>query len=510
MLKKMKLDFQSIPKICINLKRNHARRAAVREEFLKHGLQVEFFEAVDKKDIVVPELSPKKHEGAAAAGILACAMSHIAVIKLAKERGYPAVCVFEDDVVLCDDFRERIKYVEQLQEFDFDIFCLGGHFSKQIQNTDAESTRWNNILKIKHCNGTYGLIFTEKTYEFILRNWTYAYGSDQFYSDHVYHQFKTYAFVPFLVGCTKSVSDITESSFGYENIGWYYQQEALLKREYQNVSVPKQSVEVPRLPSRDLTDCTFIIPVRIDSEDREFNFLQVIQYLCDNFETNIIIKESDIDSKVAHLLKRINVKNCKVTHLYELTDSDIFHRTRLLNEMLRQVNTEVTINYDVDVMLLPEAYIHARDRITKEGYDLIYPYGKDMAQVQIKFPNKQNYQGEDLFNTQYASEWGSLCGHVQFFKTSSYISGFMENEEFISYGAEDRERMNRFIRLGYKVDWCSEYRVYHIEHVRGKNSSVQNPFFPHNEGLYSRLYQMNVEQILEYYRTEAKYLEKYK
>src|SRR5690606_19122390 len=189
----MQLNFEKIPKLCINLKRNTARKQGVTEEFNKVGLDVQFFEAVDKLNIKVPEVSVKLKESNAA-GILACAMSHIEAIKLAQKNNWPAVCVFEDDVVFCKEFKDRVRYIENLPDFGFDILCLGGHFSnKEISGQEAERTQWQNVYKINKMNGTYALIFTEKVYDFILRNWNFNFGADEFFSNHVYARFKTYA-----------------------------------------------------------------------------------------------------------------------------------------------------------------------------------------------------------------------------------------------------------------------------------------------------------------------------
>ena len=43
-------------------------------------------------------------------------------------------------------------------------------------------------------------------------------------------------------------------------------------------------------------DVTFIIPVRFDSEDRRRNFKICIDYLLNNFDTNIIVLESDTEN----------------------------------------------------------------------------------------------------------------------------------------------------------------------------------------------------------------------
>ncbi len=220
---KMKLNFKNIPKWCINLKRNPVRKIEVSKEFSHHGIEVEFFEAVDKRDIQVPETSVKSKE-ATASGILACAMSHIAVIKMAKEKKLPAICIFEDDVVFCDDFKSRIKYLEKIQ-VDFDIFCLGGHYPgrNDWHIHHASKTDFDHVYKVKEMGGTYAYILTEKTYDFILRNWNFNWGMDEFYSNFVYRQFNTYAMTPFCCGHAKSKSDITEiMDWQYENVGWFF------------------------------------------------------------------------------------------------------------------------------------------------------------------------------------------------------------------------------------------------------------------------------------------------
>lgn len=248
-------------------------------------------------------------------------------------------------------------------------------------------------------------------------------------------------------------------------------------------------------------DVTFIIPVRIESLDRQFNFLRVMQYLCNTLETNIIIKECDVSSKCELLLKKVFTNNSIITYLFEKSDNPIFHRTRFLNEMLSQVSTPCVVNYDADVMLQPEAYVAARDAILKDGYDLVYPFMKGDGQIQINFPNKENYNGEDLFDPKYHSSWSSVAGHCQFFNTKSYIEGFAENLNFQSYGAEDRERMERFNTLGYKVTWLP-FKVYHIEHSRGVNSSPSNPHFHSNEKLYYDLIKLSKEELIDYYQKQ--------
>ncbi len=516
----MTLNFASLPKFCISLK-NSPRRRVVQKEFDKLNMHVTFFDAIDKKTLTVPELSPKlkiESDRGHVDGILACMMSHVALIKKAKELNLPAIVIMEDDVVFSDDFRERISYIESL-DLDFDFFSLGGHFQHPIaeympNESDARITPHKHIFKVLHQGGTYSYIITEKVYDFVLRNCTYHYGADQFYSDNVYHRFNSYAFVPFLCGSRGGVSEITGSDMVYKNIDWYYSPDKIngLTKETltPKIITVQRIVPIRQTSAINLLDCTFISAVRIDSKDREFNFLRVIQYLCDNFSTNIIIKESAKYSRIVEILPWIDRKECSIEHIFEQSDDATFHRTRFLNEMLCVVKTPVCINYDVDILMEPKAYVAARDKVIMDGYDLIYPFalGEDI-QKQVTVPEhiKNNYKGENLFNPEWQKPWVSYCGHCQFFNTDSYIEGGMENEEFLSYGPEDRERCERFHRLGYKVVWLDAV-IYHIEHSRDSNSSVSNPHFHHNEALLNRLREMSVPQLVEYYKN-VDYIKKY-
>lgn len=257
----------------------------------------------------------------------------------------------------------------------------------------------------------------------------------------------------------------------------------------------------------DLLDVTFVISCRIESSDREFNFRKVIQYLCDNFYTNIFIKEVDSIARAENLLLLINTQGCDVQYFFEVDNSNSWHRPRYINELLHKVKTQITCVYDYDCLFYPEAYVYARNRI-KDGCDLVYPYMDDPSkgQVRINFPDKSDFTS-DLFNSKYHELAGAKCGFAQFFNTKSYRDGGMENENFQSYCPDDVERMQRFIKLGSKVEW-SPFQCFHIEHSRGINSLPNNPHFTNGQALCHQLGNMSKQQLIEYYNSQE-YLKKY-
>ena len=237
----MQLNWKKIPKYCISLERSKERRVLSLREFMRVGLRVVFFDAVDRETLVLPELSPKMGSDKAheynAVGAYACMLSHLWLMKQAIAEDREAIAVFEDDAILCEDFTDRIGYIERTG-VDFDMLLLGGHFDANPPGTlvgAAQGTNHNHIFQVIAAGGTYGYVITRKVMEFCVRNLHYGFGIDQFFSDVVYKRFNCKAFVPFLVGCRPCVSEITGSFWKYDAIDLYYQHAPVdLDEEYSN------------------------------------------------------------------------------------------------------------------------------------------------------------------------------------------------------------------------------------------------------------------------------------
>jgi hypothetical protein len=265
----------------------------------------------------------------------------------------------------------------------------------------------------------------------------------------------------------------------------------------------------------DLTEATFIIPIRIESNDRLRNVITTTAFLLENFDTNIIIKEVDSESIFKNvalpILKNILDVDVKIHHIYEKSDSPSFHRQKVLNEMIAAADTEIVVNYDCDVLLPLESYHEAYISILHHTHDVIYPYGQGMYQKQVPasdevvsdFLQSMDYSILDSNSTISTSDFG----WAQFFNRQVYIDGGMENENFVAYAPEDKERFYRFTTLDYNVGRIDDY-VYHLEHSRGQNSWINNPHMNTNNNEWEKVQNMNKEQIKEYY-SKQEYLKKY-
>ena len=270
----------------------------------------------------------------------------------------------------------------------------------------------------------------------------------------------------------------------------------------------------------DLKDTTFIIPVRIESEDRIRNIITVLCYLLDNFDAKVILKEVDQEPIFEEeLLPQIteyvgdSIKN--LTHVFEQSDDPVFYRMQILNEMIDMADTPVIANYDGDVLFKPETYVNSV-KMVEDGYDIVYPYGFGEYQKQVFaddelvsefLSNDCDFSILDSKSKMYDAQYG----HVQFLNRKSYIEAGMENENFRGSSPEDKERYYRFEKMGYKIGRIDD-EVYHLEHSRGRNSwphSIEgNPYMRENFGVWETLQKMDKKQLVDYYSTQE-YLKKY-
>ena len=272
----------------------------------------------------------------------------------------------------------------------------------------------------------------------------------------------------------------------------------------------------------DLKDCTFIIPVRIESEDRLRNIITTCCFLLENFHTTVIVKEVDTKSvfeeeAFPQIAEYIEGFTTNLLHVFEKSDDPVFYRMRYLNEMLAVCTTDIVANYDCDVLLPISSYMRAKDMIADGPCDMVYPYGFGNWQKQVHADDElvseflSNDCDFDILKKK-SNDYDAQYGHVQFIKKQSYMDAGMENENFRGSSPEDKERFHRFTTLGYNVGRIRDW-VYHLEHSRGQNSwpnSVQgNPYMQENLALWERLEKMDRKELKEYYDTAA-YQNKYK
>tara|TARA_R110002020_G_scaffold475301_1_gene709514 strand:- start:8273 stop:9058 length:786 start_codon:yes stop_codon:yes gene_type:complete len=225
----------------------------------------------------------------------------------------------------------------------------------------------------------------------------------------------------------------------------------------------------------DLSDTTFIIPLRIDTIKRLENTLLVVDFLLKNFNTKINIVEASRYN--SNLLERLLPES--VNYLFVEDFDSIFHRTKYINQMVMQTRTKFVSVWDTDIIVPPEQLIETLKILRAGEADFISPYKEKffdtsfiMRELYIKTKDistlKMNVgKMKELYKPK-------PVGGVFFVNKEKYIEAGMENEKFYGWGREDGDRVNRWNILGY-VHIHLEGCLFHLTHERGVNSNFHSP-----------------------------------
>ena len=260
-------------------------------------------------------------------------------------------------------------------------------------------------------------------------------------------------------------------------------------------------------------DLTFLIPTKIETEDRLRNIISSVSYLLKHIPAKVIVKEVSNHPTfqfraIPEIRKYVDTSN--LTYLYEESSEPWFCKSKVLNDLIVASDTKVIANYDVDCILPLSSYHHAYDAINNDHADVVYPYGCGIYQWKAEY-DLQIY--EEFVNTldtsildKKKSLSNSTIGWTQFINRQVYIDSFMMNENFISWGCEDDEFYYRMSVLGNRIARIDNY-VYHLEHSRTNNSWFSNPNFNNNYQLWNQIKTFDKNQLIQYYENQD-YLKK--
>ena len=255
-----------------------------------------------------------------------------------------------------------------------------------------------------------------------------------------------------------------------------------------------------------MKDLTFIIPTRIETEDRLRNIISSVSYLLKHLPAKVIVKEVAPQSTfkfraIPEIKKYADISN--LTHIYEQTNEPLFCKSKVLNDLIVAADTKFVANYDADCILPLTSYHQAYALLAGDKADVVYPYGCGIYQWKAEY-DMQVYQ-EFVSTLDYRildkrkSLSNSTIGWTQFVNRQKYIDSYMMNENFISWGCEDDEFYFRMSTLGNRIARVEDY-VYHLEHSRTDNSWFSNPNFNNNWQLWHTIKTFDRNQLIQYYK----------
>jgi len=238
----------------------------------------------------------------------------------------------------------------------------------------------------------------------------------------------------------------------------------------------------------DLTDATFMIAMRADSEERVRMLRMVVDYLGSVVDAPILIGEEGPEPTLEALFP-----GCE--HVFVHSADEVFRRARLLNAMWARVRTRYAFNHDGDCWVAPEGYRRAVEMLRWSDVDVAYPHVRLRDHVELPGPGVGCSELGSAPSVSTAwRQYGGLIGY----RREAFVRAGMENEKFVSWGFEDVSRLERLERLGQKAVCVRDFRLRHFLHARPLNSDMSSEYVSGNEAELWRMRGMSLEDLVWY------------
>ena len=213
---------------------------------------------------------------------------------------------------------------------------------------------------------------------------------------------------------------------------------------------------------------SFVIPVRIDSQERLRNITAVASWL-EQTHCAIYILEADATQQIPQEL----CNRASINYTFVKDENPCFHRTKYINSLLSMANTELVGVWDADIIIPLENIDYAVKQNISRRETITYPFYRKC----ICLGEKESYTFCNSMDIKTISDSTSpfllgrpTCGGAFIVNKKRYMSIGGENVRFTGWGPEDAERMRRCRIMGHKVNWIDIGLAYHLAHPINSNS----------------------------------------
>ena len=260
-------------------------------------------------------------------------------------------------------------------------------------------------------------------------------------------------------------------------------------------------------------NASIVIFYRKDSEDRERNLKTVIDYYHKHFENFqiVVVEQPNLKSNI-DFSSYPNVLHESVPEI-----DGTWNKVKAYNEGVKNSFYENIIFNDVDVIFSPTGLADALDILSKDTKKVILPNDGHFVCVKppvIKeFVNNLDFQYLlDQINLDNYNQLNYQNDKIHIGHTSTPGGGFLTkkrnifncngfNPNFIGWGYEDNETLNRFNKMGFIVcrltkDLCP---VFHLNH-RGAERE-ESPHYKTNENILKLVNKLDGKLLFLYSNT---------
>lgn len=211
-------------RFCINLDRRPERWERMQRVFARHGIAaVDRFPAVDGSAVEIPSNWPGTR------GAYGCLLSHLQVVRKARDMKMPSVLIFEDDVAFDERFHEKIAlYMPELPS-DWDMLFIGAfHRDDPIPVSE-------HVGRITRAHSTYAYALNHTVFDAFIDSNSRATLEVDENSLNLQAEFKCYCFTPNLAWVESLYSDAQERMSNH----WYLRESLVMRGREINELIPR-------------------------------------------------------------------------------------------------------------------------------------------------------------------------------------------------------------------------------------------------------------------------------
>lgn len=220
---------------------------------------------------------------------------------------------------------------------------------------------------------------------------------------------------------------------------------------------------------------SIVIPIRIESKEREDNLRCALRYLLQSSFIYIDLLEADKEQQFYFTSHK------RIRYRFIQDNEPVFYRTHYLNLLLKNALYPVVGIWDADV-LIPEQQVVAAIEYIRKGCIMSFPYDGDFrclgkqesSVIRSNIKTFQLSQGQPIMGR-------PAVGGAFLVNRTKYLEAGGENESFYGWGPEDVERVKRMEILGLPVARV-QGSLYHLYHIRKPDTGVDNNMkYQHNQ-----------------------------
>jgi len=204
------MKFNEIPKFVVNLETRPDNLELIKKEMDYIGWDFEKFNAVNRNSY------------------MGCTLSHLEIIKIAKERGYDRVMVIEDDCVFMPYAKSLLDDIEkQIEGIEFGVFNITPTLNRKLNSSD----KYDLLLDItnlppkeEHHSETFAtniLIYDKSVYDEMFNiastafteSGDYYFPIDGYLVNFIYPKFQSYCAALPIAPQRNSYSDVSHGMY---------------------------------------------------------------------------------------------------------------------------------------------------------------------------------------------------------------------------------------------------------------------------------------------------------